>query len=107
MMTMTNQQAVAEALLEHEVGVLATATAFGRTIVASFTLAARQRSTLMLVHRQQLLDQWVARLATFLDIDLDEIGITGAGKRKPTGIVDVALIQSLVRKGAISDLVAD
>ena len=101
------QQAAAEALLEHEVGVLAAATAFGKTVVASFVLAARQRSTLVLVHRQQLLDQWVAQLAAFLDIDPNEIGIIGAGKRKPTGIVDVALIQSLVRKGVVSDLVAD
>jgi superfamily II DNA or RNA helicase len=101
------QHAAAEALLEHEVGVLAAATAFGKTVVASFVLAARQRSTLVVVHRQQLLDQWVARLAAFLDIDPKEIGVIGAGKRKPTGIVDVALIQSLVRKGVVSDLVAD
>ena len=101
------QKAAAEALLEHDVGVLAAATAFGKTVVASFVLAARLQSTLVLVHRQQLMDQWVARLAAFLDIDPKEIGVVGAGKRKPTGIVDVALIQSLVRKGVVSDLVAD
>jgi len=101
------QHAAAEALLEHEVGVLAAATAFGKTVIASFVLAARQRSTLVLVHRQQLLDQWVARLAAFLDIDPKDVGVIGGGKRKPTGIVDVALIQSLVRKSIVSDLVAD
>lgn len=101
------QQSAAEALLKHEVGVLAAATAFGKTVVASFVLAARQRNTLVLVHRQQLMDQWVARLAAFLDIDPKMIGVIRAGKRKPTGIVDVALIQSLVRKGVVSDLVAD
>jgi len=101
------QQSAAEALLTHELGVLAAATAFGKTVVASFVLSARQRNTLVLVHRQQLMDQWVARLAAFLDIDPKMIGVIGAGKRKPTGIVDVALIQSLVRKGVVSDLVAD
>jgi len=101
------QQAAAKALLQHEVGVLAAATAFGKTVVASFVLAVRQRSTLVLVHRQHLLDQWIARLSAFLDITPNEIGIIGAGKRKPTGIVDVALIQSLVRKGVVSDLIAN
>jgi superfamily II DNA or RNA helicase len=62
---------------------------------------------LILVHRQQLLDQWVARLRTFLEIDPDRIGVIRGGKRRPTGVIDVALIQSLVRRGEVSDLVED
>jgi superfamily II DNA or RNA helicase len=49
----------------------------------------------------------VERLRTFLDIGAKDIGIIGGGRRKPTGIIDVALIQSLVRHGEVSDLVAD
>jgi Type III restriction enzyme, res subunit len=59
------------------------------------------------VHRRELLTQWVERLRTFLDIDPKDIGVIGAGRRKPTGVIDVALIQSLVRRGEISDMVAD
>ena len=55
---------------------------------------------------QPLLDQWVAQLAMFLGIDPKEIGQIGAGKRKPNGRLDVAMIQSLVRKGQVDDLVA-
>jgi superfamily II DNA or RNA helicase len=58
-----------------------------------------------LVHRQQLLDQWIARLCAFLDIDPDGIGVIRGGKKRPTGVIDVALIQSLVRKGEVSDLI--
>ena len=58
----------AAALLPHETGVLAATTAFGKTVVAAKMIAARDRNTLVLVHRRQLLDQWVARLQTFLDI---------------------------------------
>lgn len=61
----------------------------------------------MLVYRQQLLDQWVERLTTFLDIDRKQVGQIGGGKRKPTGFIDVALIQSLCRKGVVDDLVAN
>jgi superfamily II DNA or RNA helicase len=53
------------------------------------------------------LDQWVAKLRAFLDIDPDRIGVVRGGRRRPTGFIDVALIQSLVRKGEVSDLVAD
>jgi len=54
-----------------------------------------------------LLSQWVERLGAFLQLDPKLIGTIGAGKRKPTGVIDVALIQSLVRKGEVDDIVAD
>jgi len=101
------QEAATDALMAHETGVLAAATAFGKTVVAARLIAERDRNTLILVHRQQLLDQWVARLRAFLDIDPNRIGVIRGGRRRPTGVVDVALIQSLVRKGEVSDLVAD
>ena len=101
------QSAAAAALLEHETGVLAAATAFGKTVVAAKMIAARERNTLVLVHRRQLLEQWVARLQTFLDIPSGSLGVIHGGKKKPTGIIDVALMQSLVRRGVVSDLVAD
>ena len=94
-------------LAEHDIGVLAATTAFGKTVVASALIAHRARNTLVLVHRRELLNQWVERLGSFLQIDPKLIGTIGAGKRKPTGIIDVALIQSLVRKGEVDDVVAD
>ena len=101
------QTAATDALMAHDIGVLAATTAFGKTIVAADMIARRDTNTLILVHRQQLLEQWVARLKAFLDIDPSRIGVIRGGKRKPTGEVDVALIQSLSRKGEVADLVAD
>ncbi len=96
-----------EALLPHENGVLAATTAFGKTVVAAALIAQRGCNALVLVHRRELLTQWVERLRTFLEIDPKDIGVIGGGCRKPTGTIDVALIQSLVRRGEVSDLVAD
>lgn len=96
-----------DALVAHDNGVLAATTAFGKTVVAAALIAHRARNSLILVHRRELLDQWVARLSSFLNIDPKQIGIIGGGKRKPTGVIDVALIQSLVRNGEVADLVAD
>jgi superfamily II DNA or RNA helicase len=101
------QNSAADALLSHDTGVLAATTAFGKTVVTCKLISERGTNTLVLVHRQQLLDQWVARLRTFLDVDSAHIGVVRGGKKKPTGFIDVATIQSLVKKGEVSDLVAD
>jgi superfamily II DNA or RNA helicase/very-short-patch-repair endonuclease len=100
-----DQQRAANALLAHDTGVLAATTAFGKTVIAAWLIAARGVSTLVLVHRRQLLDQWVERLAGFLDVLPADIGRIGGGRNKPTGRVDVAVIQSLVRKGVVDDRV--
>ena len=101
------QTAAADAALAHETGVLAATTAFGKTVVAASVIAARGTSALVLVHRRQLMEQWIARLGAFLDLPSCAIGQVGGGKREPTGIVDVGVIQSLVRKGEVDDIVAD
>lgn len=101
------QDAAATDLLKHDTGVLAATTAFGKTVVAAKLIAARDTNTLVLVHRRQLLDQWVARLQAFLDIPPGEVGVIRGGRRRPSGVVDVALMQSLIRKGTVSDVVAD
>lgn len=102
-----DQKTAAHALLAHDTGVLSATTAFGKTVVACNLIAERNANTLVLVHRQQLLDQWVARLRAFLDIDADCIEVIRGGKKRPTRVIDVATIQSLVRKGEVSNLVAD
>lgn len=93
-------------MLEHDTGVLAASTAFGKTVLATYLIAKRGVNTLVLVHRKQLMDQWCERLAAFLDLEPRRIGRIGGGTGKPTGVVDVAMLQSLVRKGVVSDLVA-
>ena len=102
-----DQQLAANALLAHETGVLSATTAFGKTVLAAWLIARRGVNTLVLVHRQQLLEQWVERLSEFLDLPEVSIGRIGGGRRKPTGIIDVAIMQSVVRKGVVNDLVAD
>jgi len=106
--TLHDAQTAAVAAIEpHDTGVLAATTAFGKTVVGARMIAARGVNTLVLVHRRQLVEQWRERLRTFLSLADHDIGIIGGGKRRPTGRIDIALIQSLVRKGEVSDVVAD
>ena len=101
------QKTAADAMLRHETGVLAATTGFGKTVVAAWLIAQRGVNTLVLVHRRQLLDQWVDRLATFLGLPAKSIGRIGGGRSRPTGRIDVAIIQSLARKGVVDDRVAE
>jgi len=105
--TLTPVQVLAvKALLAHDTGVFVAPPGVGKTVVGTHLVAARGRSTLILVHRQQLLEQWKAQLSLFLGIEQKAIGQIGAGKKKPNGLLDVAIFQSLVRKAEVDDLVA-
>jgi superfamily II DNA or RNA helicase len=100
------QKQAARALLAHGTGVFVGPPGIGKTVLGTYLVAQRARSTLILVHRKPLLEQWVAQLAMFLGIDEKGIGQIGGGKRKPNGLLDVAMIQSLVRKEKVDDVVA-
>ncbi|TVS12891.1 MAG: DEAD/DEAH box helicase, partial [Planctomycetaceae bacterium] len=99
------QRSAAKALAAYDTGVLAATTAFGKTVVAAWMIAKRGVSTLVLVHRQQLMEQWIERLSAFLGVPTKAIGRIGGGRKKAGGVLDVALVQSLVRKGEVNDLV--
>jgi superfamily II DNA or RNA helicase len=101
------QLAAAKELLKHDNGVLSATTAFGKTIVALWLIAARRTSTLIVVHRKQLLQQWKERVACFTNLESEEIGEIGAGKDNRKNKIDIALIQSLFRDGKVKDFVRD
>jgi len=113
------QYPAANALLNGDIGVLSATTAFGKTVVASYLIGERKRNTLILVHTQSLMQQWQKSLETFLDIDIapaeatgrgrkrkqSPIGLLGAGKNTLGGIVDIAVMQSLVNGDGVKELV--
>ncbi len=102
----SEQEKAAQAMLQFDIGVLSASTAFGKTVIAAWLIAKRQVNTLIIVHRKQLQDQWIERLSVFLEISKKSIGRIGGGKRKPKNIIDVAVIQSLIRKDIVDDCVA-
>jgi len=103
----SEQLTAARDMLAHDIGVLSATTAFGKTVIAAWLIANRGVNTLVLVHRRQLQEQWVERLSAFLGLPHQSIGRVGGGRKRPTGSLDVAIIQSLARKGVVSDLVGD
>lgn len=100
------QQQAADGMLAHDIGVFVAPPGVGKTVVGAYVIAKRARSTLVLVHRRPLLDQWVTQLALFLGIDPKDVGLIGGGRRKPNGKLDVVMIQSLLRDQEVDDVVA-
>ena len=114
------QQSAANALLKHENGVLSVPTAFGKTVIGASMIAQRKCNTLILVHLHTLFDQWKKSLEQFLEVNeiLPEtiskrgrkkvqslIGQVGSGKNTSSGIIDIALVQSLIRDNEVDDIV--
>ncbi|MDF9409684.1 DEAD/DEAH box helicase family protein [Pelotomaculum isophthalicicum JI] len=106
----------------HNNGILSATTAFGKTVIGARLIADCKVNTLILVHRTNLLSQWVERLNEFLIINEEPIieltpkgrkrkktviGRIGGGKNNPSGIIDVAVMQSLVSGDEVKELVRD
>lgn len=109
------QKKAVNALLQYDHGILSAATAFGKTVVCSNLIAKKQVNTLILLESSSLIEQWEKSLFTFLKIDeeLPEyktktglikkrkslVGIIQGAKDTSTGIVDIAMVGSLYKKG--------
>ena len=104
------QEPAAQALLAEDMGVLSATTAFGKTVIGALLIGERKVNTLILVQSSALLEQWKSSLEQFLNIrevlpeppkkrgrkkKMHLIGQIGAGKNTRSGIVDVAIMQSL------------
>lgn len=114
------QKRAAKAILEHDNGILAATTSFGKTVVGAYMIAQRKTNTLILVHNTEIQKNWIEDLNKFLDVnaELPEyktktgrikkrknlIGNLHAGHNSMTGIIDVAIFSSLGKSDKINPM---
>jgi len=115
------QMRAAKAILEHDNGILAATTSFGKTVVGAYMIAQRKTNTLILVHNTEIQKNWIEDLNKFLDVnaELPEyktktgrikkrkniIGKLHAGHNSMTDIIDVAIFSSLGKGDEIDPII--
>lgn len=104
-LTPSQTMAVEEAIA-HEQGVIVAPSGSGKTIIGIELVARRKLPALILVHRRQILDQWVERIQAFLGIPKTHVGQYSGTKKKIGNQITVGLLQSLGRQGDLSELKA-
>lgn len=119
----SRQDLAADAMFLSENGILNAATGFGKTVIASYLIGKRKLNTLIILQNSQLIDQWINELSSFLDIKEKPveyktkggkirkrdsvIGMLRANKDTLSGIIDIAMVGSLYKKGDFHERIND
>ncbi|NEW79875.1 MAG: DEAD/DEAH box helicase family protein [Gelidibacter sp.] len=93
-----HQLSVIETVSKKDYGVIVAPSGSGKTVIGLKIIADKSQPSLIIVHRKQLVEQWIERIEAFLGIPKRDIGVIGQGKSKIGKQITVATIQSLPKQ---------
>jgi len=99
-----HQEIALDKIREKDFGVIVSPPGSGKTVIGLEIITEKRQPALIIVHRKQLLDQWIERIQSFLKIPKKEIGQIGNGKNKIGKHITIAMIQSLSRLQDYSEI---
>ncbi|MBI2314762.1 DEAD/DEAH box helicase family protein [Candidatus Daviesbacteria bacterium] len=98
------QKRAVDEIKDKDFGVIVAPSGSGKTVIGLKLVAEKSQPALILVHREQLLNQWIERIESFLGISKTEIGQISGRKKKLGKQITVAMMQSLIKMATIDDL---
>lgn len=102
---LSHQEPIVTAALTHDNGVIVAPAGSGKTAMGLELIVQRKSPALILVHRKQLLDQWIDRIEQFLEIPKRDIGqYYSVKKQEGKGNITVAMMQTLARMSNVQEL---
>jgi len=75
------QQDAAENVLTHDFATLVGGHKSGKTVIALYTIAQRRQPTLILIPKQELLENWLTKVENFLQIPRSSVGVIANGSQ--------------------------
>lgn len=98
------QEIAVKDVLSRDFGTLSSPTGSGKTCMALFCIAERWQPSLVICHSKELLYQWRDRAVQFLDLQEDEIGLIGDGKKTIGPRLTIGIVNSVYK---IADEIRD
>lgn len=91
------QEEMVTQVMTEKQGVLVAPPGSGKTMMGLELIARHKKPALVLVHRKQLLDQWVERIKQNFGIPTTKIGKYSSTKKSAGNLITVGLLQSFAR----------
>lgn len=92
------QKMAIRSMLDNTHGLVSANVAFGKTYVAVDLITRLKKKTLIVVHKETLMDQWIDRILEYTDLTRDNIGIIKAEKCEFDKAIVLATPQTLIRR---------
>ncbi|CAN5681856.1 hypothetical protein BH23PAT2_BH23PAT2_06910 [soil metagenome] len=97
------QESIVSSAITEKQGVIVAPPGSGKTIMGMELISRHQKPALVLVHRKQLLDQWVDRIQKYLNIPKAHIGRFSSSKKAVGKEITVGLLQSFARSKDLAE----